>query len=157
MKNDYEILTRVLPDIKAISEDTFLRMRVITNSRIFGVDDDKRAIALVPIADMANHSNKENARWDYSPEDDGFYIQATRDIISGEPITFDYGDNKSTEDIFMGYGFVNSTKKTNSVTLFLWLDETHAYYKLKFTLMNFKKNNEYYRFTVKHDVFKGEI
>ena len=39
---------------------------------------------LVPYVDMVNHSEKKNTKWYYTPEKNGFVLEAVDDIRRGE-------------------------------------------------------------------------
>eukprot|EP00968_Pinguiococcus_pyrenoidosus_P025274 scaffold5800_cov189-Pinguiococcus_pyrenoidosus.AAC.2 len=75
-------------------------------------DDDQ--MFLVPFADLVNHASATsaerglpvpNAVFDYNGHRDGFVLEATRTIPSGDEIWIRYG-RKSALDLFLRYGFV---------------------------------------------------
>jgi hypothetical protein len=66
-------------------------VKAIIGSRVHSIlHAGKPSIALVPLADMPNHSLEQNMRW-RGDTAFGFVCVATRDIEAGEPLTISYG------------------------------------------------------------------
>lgn len=103
--DDFEIIQEHLPNPK-IKMNLFVYYRLLTTSRIFGFWNKKDDIALVPYADLLNHSEKKaNAYWFYNSDIDHFQIIAEKNIEPKNEILLNYG---SKDDIFqfLYYGFV---------------------------------------------------
>ena len=60
---------------------------------------------MVPLADMLNTGWEFNTRWSYSQSRDGFVVEATKDISSGEELLDTYG-HKTNAEYFMNYAFI---------------------------------------------------
>ena len=57
--------------------DDFLKLRILTNSRSFTVNLNGEYVpVLVPLADFVNHDPEGFLGFDYSPQHDGFFMQA---------------------------------------------------------------------------------
>lgn len=66
------------------SERDFLGARILVKSRVFGVTiDGKETRALVPVADMLNHDDKCQIKWDYDSKQKGFVMKSEEDIMRG--------------------------------------------------------------------------
>eukprot|EP00192_Tetraselmis_astigmatica_P005181 CAMPEP_0117655292 /NCGR_PEP_ID=MMETSP0804-20121206/4203_1 /TAXON_ID=1074897 /ORGANISM="Tetraselmis astigmatica, Strain CCMP880" /LENGTH=454 /DNA_ID=CAMNT_0005461637 /DNA_START=250 /DNA_END=1614 /DNA_ORIENTATION=+ len=78
----------------------------------FGVDD----IALAPFADMLNHSEDSNCRFEsyasckeagaYPGGGSAFQVIAGRSIEAGEELTISYGERKHNWEMMLSYGFI---------------------------------------------------
>lgn len=56
----------------------------MVKSRVFGVTiDGKETRALVPVADMLNHDDKCQIKWDYDSKQKGFVMKSEEDIMRG--------------------------------------------------------------------------
>ena len=69
--------------------------------------EEVRIQALVPYADLVNHSSDANVEWEYSEATDmlGFVMKASKDIAQGEEIFHQYGLDRTNEQLLRSYGF----------------------------------------------------
>jgi histone-lysine N-methyltransferase SETD3 len=81
MRSDYESICNIFPEFERFSYNDFKKFRLIVSSRLFGINIGKlRTDALVPLADMLNHSIPKQTSWFYSVPHDGFMIKSTTKI-----------------------------------------------------------------------------
>ena len=68
------------------------------------------AHAMVPFADLLNHSVPPSVRWKWTKSDNrkGFIFTATKDIAKGEEMFNSYGDTLANYELLVNYGFVLS-------------------------------------------------
>jgi len=79
--------------------------RILTTSRVFGyLRSNQKETALVPYADLLNHSDVPNTRWFFDDFSKSFIVQSTKYIRYGQEIFDSYG-NQSNNILFMYYGF----------------------------------------------------
>ena len=124
IKSDYESICSVFPEFERFSSEDFKKFRLIVSSRLFGINIGKvRTDALVPLADMLNHSIPKQTSWYYSVPHDGFMIKSTKKIEKGEEIYDSYG-LKCNSRFLLNYGFTMPENDLNEVVcLFLYLDD----------------------------------
>jgi len=104
----------------------FMKFRIYVDSRIFKYKKyNNDESALVPYADLLNHSNKSNTYWYFDDKKDSFIVQATEDIPKNSEIFDSYG-SKSNVQLVIYYGFsiknnphsqLTFTYKNNLITL----------------------------------------
>ncbi|KAJ8445650.1 hypothetical protein Cgig2_009051 [Carnegiea gigantea] len=92
--------------------------------------DDK--IALVPWADMLNHSCEVETYLDYDRSSKGIVFTTDRQYQPGEQVFISYG-KKSNGELLLSYGFVpkEGTNPSNSAELSLSLKKSDRCYKEK--------------------------
>ena len=56
---------------------------------------------LVPYVDMVNHSSNKNTKWYYSPDRNGFVLEAVSDIRRGGEVFDSYGVGLTNEALFL--------------------------------------------------------
>lgn len=107
---------------KLLSEDTkkkalFLYYRTLVGSRAFTIDrGNKDKLALVPFADMLNHSN-HGVNVDWKVCDDHFVLKTTTEVKAGEQLFDSYGTKTNYENIlFYGFTLPSSENLMNDVT-----------------------------------------
>ena len=118
MKHDYDLICEVIPEVKEFTLKEFKIVRVIAQSRLFGISiNGAESSALVPIADMLNHrDDPQHTSWSYSDQNKGFFIQAIDDIKRGEQVYDSYGA-KSNQTFFINYGFISLKNNNNRTAL----------------------------------------
>jgi len=103
LKNKNELPKDYL-EIKDFIE-LFIKFRIYVDSRIFGYTKyHKDESALVPYADLLNHSNKSNTYWYFDDTKKSFIVQATEDIPKNTEIFDSYG-SKTNIQLIIYYGF----------------------------------------------------
>jgi protein-histidine N-methyltransferase len=82
----YKQITLMVPELAEFgTEKDYLGARILVKSRVFGVTiDGEETRALVPVADMLNHEDKCQIRWDYDNKQKGFCMKSEEDIKRGE-------------------------------------------------------------------------
>lgn len=107
---------------KLLAEDVkknplFLYYRTLVGSRAFTIDrGNKDKLALVPFADMLNHSN-HGVNVDWKVCDDHFVLKTTTDVKEGEQLFDSYGTKTNYENIlFYGFTLPSSENLANDVT-----------------------------------------
>jgi protein-histidine N-methyltransferase len=117
MKN-YKILCRACENFSKIcSVKKFMWTRSIIGSRNFGIFvDNIKQSAMVPFADMLNHSASVNTKWYYKKN--AFLLDSTKSIKVGGEITDTYGI-KCNSKYLLYYGFTlhDNTKYRNRVQI----------------------------------------
>ena len=107
--------------------EEYKRVRSLVSSRNFSIRySGKKEHAMVPWADMLNHSSNPNIGWIYIDDPykkhyKCFVMVAKQNIPKGEEILDTYG-LKSNEKYLMDYGFVVDTPPIQSCSIFLFAD-----------------------------------
>lgn len=105
---------RVASELRKINCELFKRFAFVETTRSFESPTDAESSILVPLADMANHDERnENTLWDFSVEGN-FQFVAKHDIKKGEAIMIVYRDDLVHEAAFNTYGFVPSSHGADS-------------------------------------------
>ena len=91
----------------AVDINDWLWAYSVVNTRAFGIrKNDKEHTALVPFADMLNHSGESCAcSWGYSNLNNGFYINSVATVKQHMQLFNTYG-KKSNESYLIAYGFI---------------------------------------------------
>lgn len=122
---DKNILPKEYSDINDFIK-LFMKFRIYVDSRIFKYKKyNNDESALVPYADLLNHSNKSNTYWYFDDIKKSFIVQATEDIPKNYEIFDSYGDKSNVRlVIFYGFSIKNNphsqlsfTYKNNLITL----------------------------------------
>ena len=82
----YKQISLMVPELAEFgTEKDYLGARILVKSRVFGVTiDGEETRALVPVADMLNHEDKCQIKWDYDNKQKGFCMKSEEDIKRGE-------------------------------------------------------------------------
>lgn len=76
---------------------------------------------MVPIIDMANHSNEPDAYYDEDSDGDvEILLRPGFTVPSGNEVTISYGEFKSAAEMLFTYGFIDRNASTDEMKL--WLD-----------------------------------
>ena len=106
IKEEFKLLRKHLIDFREFSFYEYQRMRSLVSSRNFKLTIDNDIVsAMVPFADMLNHSNTCQTRWSFNNELQSYQMVAKENINKGDEITDSYGI-KPMDNYFMFYGFV---------------------------------------------------
>ena len=72
---DYARIVEGIPEFKRyISEYEFIKTVILVQTRIYGYEYDQEISALVPLADMFNHSNESQILYAYNDVLNGFCV-----------------------------------------------------------------------------------
>ena len=111
--------------------DEFLDVMTMINSRQLAYTDKKKTkLALIPLVDMINHSDKPVAEYYFDEERRGMVLEAIRDIPAGYEITISYGVGQvplSNFVLFLAYGFVLENNDFDGSPLTLQIQENPIY------------------------------
>jgi len=117
---DYKILCRACENFSTIcSMKKFMWTRSIIGSRNFGIFvNNIKQSAMVPFADMLNHSPDVNTKWYYNSKKNAFLLDSTKSIKEGGEITDTYGI-KCNSKYLLYYGFTlhDNSKYRNRVQM----------------------------------------
>jgi hypothetical protein len=115
LEDDWTLLTELVEDLTPLRASAFEWGLRVARSRCFEVPS-AGGHALVPIADMFDHSGVPAAAWSYSTEKGAFEMLATRGLASGEEIRHNYGTHDNAHWL-AGHGFVLENNPEDEVTL----------------------------------------
>jgi hypothetical protein len=94
-----------MPRSLQVSREEFAWARCAVLSRVYGATlDGHRTVAMVPLADMFNHSPRPNAGWT-SDMTQGFVVTARRPIGANDVVHESYGI-RCNATLYIVYGFV---------------------------------------------------
>ena len=124
IKEEFKILRKNLEDFKEFSFYEYQRMRSLVSSRNFKLTINNDIVsAMVPLADMLNHSNTCQTTWSFNDRLQSYQMLAKAPIKAGDEITDSYGV-KPMDNYFMYYGFV---LPDSEVRLFVEFDNFSGY------------------------------
>ncbi|GAA0143965.1 methyltransferase [Lithospermum erythrorhizon] len=123
------------PDVfpeEVFNMETFKWSFGILFSRLVRLPSMDEKVALVPWADMLNHSCEVETFLDYDKSSKGVVFTTDRGYLPGEQVFISYG-KKSNGDLLLSYGFVpkEGTNPTDSVELSLSLNKSDKCFKEK--------------------------
>jgi len=125
-KNDYNVIINNCPGFKEqFSFKQFVYVRTLIGSRNFGIQvNGEKRVAMIPYADMLNHSASPSTNWYYSQKEDCFKMDTNTTIQPSTEITDTYG-KKNNLNYFIFYGFTLPNNDNNTITFNLkQVDET---------------------------------
>ena len=103
---DYETLSKYINEMKKYTYGEYIWARTVVITRIFGiVVDGIKTQALVPFADMLNHTQSPKTRWYFDDVKKVFKIVSKETLSKDETIYDSYG-RKCNSRFFVNYGFV---------------------------------------------------
>lgn len=124
IKKEFTILRKNLDDFKEFTFYEYQRMRSLVSSRNFKLTINGDIVsAMVPLADMLNHSNTCQTRWSFNDRLQSYQMVAKEPIKIGDEITDSYGI-KPMDNYFMYYGFV---LPDSEVRVFVKLNDFKGY------------------------------
>lgn len=130
---DGSSLRRLVEDRRALLEDElrslgaggivvdgdWQRARTLVSSRVFsGANREIPTLALVPYAELMNHSFASQVTWAFEAE--GFVLRARVAIRSGEEVCDDYG-KKSNGRLLLHYGFTMPDNPEAECVVYPWI------------------------------------
>ena len=128
---DYNTLCESIEEYKNFSYESFLKVRMIVASRIFGVKiKNKKSDVLAPYADMLNHRKPKQTYWNYEDESEAFIISATSPIKKGEEVFDSYG-KKCNSRFLLNYGFTLEDNEDNEYKMTLYINKLWKKFSLK--------------------------
>lgn len=112
--------------------ETFRWSFGILFSRLVRLPSMDGKVALVPWADMLNHSSEVETFLDYDKSSQGIVFTTDKSYQPGEQVFISYG-KKSNGELLLSYGFVpkEGTNPNDSVDLLLSLNKSDKCYKEK--------------------------
>ena len=131
MKEDYDLLTNVIPGYSKYDYDLFRKMREVISSRVFGVTiKGKKNDIIAPYADMLNHKRPRQTHWNYDDTCNAFVIKGVSNVKKGDEVFDSYGI-KCNSRFLLNYGFTVENNEDNEFKIILILNESSPYFKEK--------------------------
>ena len=131
MKEDYDLLTKVIPGFSKYNYDLFKKMREVISSRVFGVTiKGKKNDIIAPFADMLNHKRPRQTHWNFDDECNSFVIKGAANVKKGDEVFDSYGI-KCNSRFLLNYGFTVENNEDNEFKIILLLNESSPYFKEK--------------------------
>ena len=131
MKEDYDLLTNVIPGYSKYDYDLFRKMREVISSRVFGVTiKGKKNDIIAPYADMLNHKRPRQTHWNYDDACNAFVIKGVSNVKKGDEVFDSYGI-KCNSRFLLNYGFTVENNEDNEFKIILILNESSPYFKEK--------------------------
>jgi len=131
MKEDYDLLTNVIPGYSKYDYNLFRKMREVISSRVFGVTiKGKKNDIIAPYADMLNHKRPRQTHWNYDDSCNAFVVKGLANIKKGEEVFDSYGI-KCNSRFLLNYGFTVENNEDNEFKIILILNESSPYFKEK--------------------------
>uniref|UniRef100_A0A7S0CQD4 SET domain-containing protein n=2 Tax=Amorphochlora amoebiformis TaxID=1561963 RepID=A0A7S0CQD4_9EUKA len=137
LRAEYDGICNVCPEFRKYLFMEYIWGRLAVSTRVFGVTiDGKKTSALVPFADMSNHSANSQTDWQFDSKRDGFTMVANRPIKRGDQIYVNYG-RKCNGRYFVNYGFtVDGNQNDNDAVFVADLPVEDQHYALKMKMVN---------------------
>jgi histone-lysine N-methyltransferase SETD3 len=136
VKADFDLICEKVPEYSQFDYTEFSEIRMMVSSRIFGMNiDGKKTDGFVPMADMLNHMRPKQTAWTYSDEQDGFIIEALKDIGRNEQIYDSYG-KKCNSRFFLNYGFIVENNDGNEVPIKVYYPDSDDKKAMKKEMIN---------------------
>ncbi|CAD8081680.1 unnamed protein product [Paramecium primaurelia] len=136
-REEYDNLKEAVKEFQryGYTYNDFIKFRILTISRSFPVyiGENEQQQLLVPLADFVNHDNNGFLQYGYSPDADGFFMQAVRNIQKGEELFYNYGQ-WSNKYFFMNYGFASLTNPMNQFDFDVCIDRNDRLFNMKVDL-----------------------
>ena len=139
MKEDYDLLTHVIPGYSKYDYNLFKKMREVISSRVFGVTiKGKKNDIIAPYADMLNHKRPRQTHWNFDDACNSFVIKGVMNVKKGEEVFDSYGI-KCNSRFLLNYGFTVENNEDNEFKIILVLNESSPFFKEKMAFLG-KKN-----------------
>ncbi len=131
MKEDYELLTHVIPGYSKYDYNLFRKMREVISSRVFGVTiKGKKNDIIAPYADMLNHKRPRQTHWNFDDTCNAFIIKSVTNVKKGDEVFDSYGI-KCNSRFLLNYGFTVENNEDNEFKIILILNENSPYFREK--------------------------
>ena len=152
MKEEFKILRKNLEDFREFSFYEYQRMRSLVSSRNFKLTINNDIVsAMVPLADMLNHSNTCQTTWSFNDRLQSYQMLAKASIKVGDEITDSYGV-KPMDNYFMYYGFV---LPDSEVRLFVEFENFNGYINSNINQSGFNSLLTYVRSKVTNNPYSN--
>ena len=148
IEDEYEILKQNIPDFEMFSLYEYKYMRSIVSSRNFKLIINGTTVsAMVPLADMLNHSNKCPTKWSFNDKLNSYQMVTHSNIAKGIEITDSYG-MKPMDNYFIYYGFVLPESKSR---VEININNFKGYLTMKIDSVETKEVLNYFRNTTSNN------
>ena len=138
MKEDYDLLTNIIPGYSKYDFNLFKKMREVISSRVFGVTiKGKKNDIIAPYADMLNHKRPRQTHWNFDDESNSFVIKGVSNVKKGQEVFDSYGI-KCNSRFLLNYGFTVENNEDNEFKIILSLNESTPLFKEKITFLGGK-------------------
>lgn len=150
MKEDYDLLTNVIPGYSKYDYDLFRKMREVISSRVFGVTiKGKKNDIIAPYADMLNHKRPRQTHWNYDDTCNAFVIKGVSNVKKGDEVFDSYGI-KCNSRFLLNYGFTVENNEDNEFKIILILNESSPYFKEKMEYLGGKNYTKKFSLVLNH-------
>ena len=150
MKEDYDLLTNVIPGYSKYDYDLFRKMREVISSRVFGVTiKGKKNDIIAPYADMLNHKRPRQTHWNYDDTCNAFVIKGVSNVKKGDEVFDSYGI-KCNSRFLLNYGFTVENNEDNEFKIILTLNESSPYFKEKMEYLGGKNYTKKFSLVLNH-------
>ena len=151
MKEDYDLLTNVIPGYSRYDFNLFKKMREVISSRVFGVTiKGKKNDIIAPYADMLSHKRPRQTHWNFDDTSNSFIIKAVTNVKKGEEVFDSYGI-KCNSRFLLNYGFTVENNEDNEFKIILMLNETSPLFKEKMTFLGGKNYSKKFSLVINSD------
>ena len=138
MKEDYDLLTNIIPGYTKYDFNLFKKMREVISSRVFGVTiKGKKNDIIAPYADMLNHKRPRQTHWNFDDESNSFIIRGVSNVKKGQEVFDSYGI-KCNSRFLLNYGFTVENNEDNEFKIILILNESSPLFKEKMIFLGGK-------------------
>ena len=150
MKEDYDLLTNVIPGYSKYDYNLFRKMREVISSRVFGVTiKGKKNDIIAPYADMLNHKRPRQTHWNYDDACNAFVIKGVSNVKKGDEVFDSYGI-KCNSRFLLNYGFTVENNEDNEFKIILILNESSPYFKEKMEYLGGKNYTKKFSLVLNH-------
>ena len=138
MKDDYDLLTNIIPGYTKYDFNLFKKMREVISSRVFGVTiKGKKNDIIAPYADMLNHKRPRQTHWNFDDESNSFIIRGVSHVKKGQEVFDSYGI-KCNSRFLLNYGFTVENNEDNEFKIILMLNDSSPLFKEKMIFLGGK-------------------
>ena len=150
MKEDYDLLTNVIPGYSKYDYNLFKKMREVISSRVFGVTiRGKKNDIIAPYADMLNHKRPRQTHWNFDDTCNSFVIKGAANVKKGDEVFDSYGI-KCNSRFLLNYGFTVENNENNEFKIILILNESSPYFKEKLAYLGGKNFAKKFSLVLNH-------
>ncbi len=138
MKENYDLLIKIIPGYSKYDYNLFKKMREVISSRVFGITiKGKKNDIIAPYADMLNHKRSRQTQWNFDDESNSFIIKGATKMKKGDEVFDSYGIKCNCRFLF-NYGFTVENNEDNEFKILLILNESFPYFKEKMAYLGGK-------------------
>ena len=155
MKEDYDLLTKVIPGYSKYNYNLFMKLREVISSRVFGVTiKGKKNDIIAPYADMLNHKRPRQTHWNFDDSSNSFIIKGLTNVKKGDEVFDSYGI-KCNSRFLLNYGFTVENNEDNEFKIIIILNESFPYYKEKINCLGVKNCNK--KFSLMYNLLDQKV